>query len=75
MGLVAAGQGIAIVPESVQGMHHRNVVYRKLIDKHAVSPIFFSMRNMDRSPELDNMLVAVYSIYDDLGIPHVKETL
>jgi DNA-binding transcriptional LysR family regulator len=75
MGLVAAGQGIAIVPESVQGMHHRNVVYRKLIDKHAVSPIFFSMRNMDRSPELDNMLAAVYSIYDDLGIPHVKETL
>jgi DNA-binding transcriptional LysR family regulator len=75
MGLVAAGQGIAIVPESVQGMHHRNVVYRKLIDKHAVSPIFFSMRNMDRSPELDSMLAAVYSIYDDLGIPHVKETL
>lgn len=75
MGLVAAGQGIAIVPESVQGMHHRNVVYRKLIDKHAVSPIFFSMRHMDRSPELENMLAAVYSIYDDLGIPHIKETL
>lgn len=75
MGLVAAGQGIAIVPESVQGMHHRNVVYRKLIDKHAVSPIFFSMRHMDRSPELENMLAAVYSIYDDLGIPHIKESL
>jgi DNA-binding transcriptional LysR family regulator len=75
MGLVAAGQGIAIVPESVQGMHHRNMMYRKLIDKHAVSPIFFSMRNMDRSPELESMLAAVYSVYDDLGIPHVKETL
>nr|WP_315249811.1 LysR family transcriptional regulator [uncultured Duganella sp.] len=75
MGLVAAGQGIAIVPESVQGMHHRNVAYRKLVDKHAVSPIFFSMRHMDRSPELENMLAAVYSIYDDLGIPHIKEAL
>ncbi|MYM83475.1 LysR family transcriptional regulator [Duganella sp. FT50W] len=75
MGLVAAGQGLAIVPESVQGMHHRNVVYRKLIDKHAVSPIFFSIRHMDRSPELENMLAAVYAIYDDLGIPHTKETL
>jgi DNA-binding transcriptional LysR family regulator len=75
MGLVAAGQGIAIVPESVQGMHHRHVVYRSIDDKHAFSPILFSVRHMDRSPELQNMLAAVYSIYDDVGIPHVKETL
>jgi DNA-binding transcriptional LysR family regulator len=75
MGLVAAGQGIAIVPESVQGMHHRNVVYLALEDKHAFSPIFFSVRHMDRSPELENMLAAVYSIYDDQGIPHTKEQL
>lgn len=75
MGLVAAGQGIAIVPESVQGMHHRNVVYRKVEDKHAFSPIFFSVRDMDRTPELEDMLAAVYSIYDDQGIPYVKEQL
>jgi DNA-binding transcriptional LysR family regulator len=75
MGLVAAGQGISIVPESVQGMQHRNVMYRRLEDKHAYSPILFSVRHMDRSPELQNMLAAVYSIYDDLGIPHVKESL
>jgi hypothetical protein len=30
---------------------------------------------MDRSPELQNMLAAVYSIYDELGIAHVKEQL
>jgi DNA-binding transcriptional LysR family regulator len=75
MGLVAAGQGVSIVPESVEGMHHRNVVYRKLEDKHAFSPILFSVRYMDRSPELQDMLGAVYSVYDDIGIPHVKEAL
>jgi len=75
MGLVAAGQGISIVPESVQGMHHRNVVYRPIEDKHAFSPVLFSIRHMDRSPEVLNMLAAVYSIYDDVGIPYVKETL
>ena len=75
MGLVAAGQGISIVPESVQAMHHRNVVYRKLDDKHAFSPILFSMRHRDRSPELDNLLAAVYAIYDEHGIAHVKEGL
>jgi hypothetical protein len=50
-------------------------VYRRIEDKHAVSPIFFSVRHMDGSPELENMLAAVYSVYDDLGIPHVKEAL
>ncbi|MGJ7918723.1 LysR family transcriptional regulator [Massilia sp. LXY-6] len=75
MGLVAAGQGISIVPESVQGMHQRNVLYRPIQDKHAFSPILFSVRHMDRSPELQNMLAAVYSVYDDLGIAYVEEAL
>ena len=75
MGLVAAGQGISIVPESVQGMTHRNVVYRKLEDQHASTPILFSVRHMDRSPELENMLAAVYAIYDQQGIAHTKESL
>jgi DNA-binding transcriptional LysR family regulator len=75
IGLVAAGQGIALVPESVQGMHHRNVLYLPIEDKHAFSPILFSVRHMDRSPELENMLATVYAIYDDLGIPYVKESL
>ncbi|MBB5606635.1 MULTISPECIES: LysR family transcriptional regulator [unclassified Janthinobacterium] len=75
MGLVAAGQGISIVPESVQAMHHRNVAYRKLDDKHAFSPILFSVRHMDHTPELENLLTAVYEIYDELGIAHIKENL
>jgi DNA-binding transcriptional LysR family regulator len=75
MGLVAAGQGVSIVPESVQGMHHGSVAYRPIEDKHACSPILFSVRHMDRSPELENMLATVYAIYDDLGIAHERESL
>jgi hypothetical protein len=30
---------------------------------------------MDRASELGNMLAAVYSVYDDHGIAHVKERL
>ena len=74
IGLVAAGQGVSVVPESVHGMH-RNVVYSEIADKHAVSPVLFSVRHMDRSPELENMLATVYSVYDDLGIPHAIEAL
>lgn len=75
LGLVAAEQGLAVVPASVQGMHHRNIVYRQIDEKHAFSPIYFSARHMDRSPELEQMLAVVYEVYDDYGLPHTKEKL
>lgn len=75
IGLVGAGQGIAIVPQSLQGMIRTDVVYRPLDDRQAVSNIIFSARHMDRSPELVNMLEVIYEIYDELGIVHVKQVL
>jgi DNA-binding transcriptional LysR family regulator len=75
IGLVGAGQGVAIVPQSLQGMIRNDVVYRPLEDRQAVSPIIFSARHMDRSPELINMLEVIYEIYDELGIAHSKQAL
>jgi hypothetical protein len=56
-------------------MIRTDVVYRQLDDLQAVSPIIFSTRHMDRSPELVNMLEVIYEIYDELGIAHVKHAL
>ena len=75
IGLVGAGQGVAIVPKSLQGMVRTDVVYRALDDRLAVSPIIFSVRQMDRSPELVNMLDVIYEIYDEMGIAHDKHVL
>ncbi|WP_020656063.1 LysR family transcriptional regulator [Massilia niastensis] len=75
IGLVGAGQGVAIVPKSLQGMVRTDVVYRSLDDPGAVSPITFNVRQMDRTPELSNMLDVIYEIYDELGISHVKHVL
>ncbi|TFW32885.1 LysR family transcriptional regulator [Massilia horti] len=75
LGLVAAGQGISIVPESVQGMHRSDVIYRSLDDKHTVSPVLFSVRHMDRSPELENLLAVVYEVYDSYGFSGEREML
>lgn len=75
IGLVGAGQGVAIVPQSLQGMIRTDVVYRPLDDGRAVSPIIFSARHMDRSPELVNMLEVIYEIYDELGISYAKQVL
>jgi DNA-binding transcriptional LysR family regulator len=75
IGLVGAGQGIAIVPDSLQGMIRTDVVYKPIDDRQAVSPIIFSARAMDRSQELANMLAIIYAIYDERGIAYVAEEL
>jgi DNA-binding transcriptional LysR family regulator len=75
IGLVAAGEGVAIVPDSVQGMQRKDVVYRPIADRHAVSPVMFSVRKMDHTEELRNMLDVIYEIYDAAGITYERETL
>jgi DNA-binding transcriptional LysR family regulator len=75
IGLVAAGEGVAIVPDSVQGMKRKDVVYRQISDRHAVSPVMFSVRKMDHTEELRNMLDVIYEIYDAAGITYERETL
>ncbi|WP_137175474.1 LysR family transcriptional regulator [Massilia sp. HP4] len=75
IGLVGAGQGVAIVPKSLQGMIRTDVVYKALDEPGAVSPIMFSVRQMDRSPELTNMLEVIYEIYGEMAIPHTKQRL
>ena len=75
IGLVAAGEGVAVVPDSVQGMKRNNVAYRALTDRHAVSPVMFSVRKMDTSEELRNMLNTIYNVYDRAGISYIRESL
>lgn len=75
IGLVAAGEGVSIVPRSLEGLKRDDVVYLDLNENHAISPIIFSTRAMDRSPEIQDLLSLIYDIYDEEGIPHTKETL
>jgi DNA-binding transcriptional LysR family regulator len=75
IGLAAAGQGIVIVPDGLHGMQRSDIIYREISDSYAVSPVIFSVRLMDRSEELSNMLRMIYQIFDAAQVAHVKETL
>lgn len=75
IGLVAAGQGVAIVPASVQGMKRDDVSYMELGEKHTISPVIFSVRMLDQSEELRKLLRLIYDVYDSENIPHIKEFL
>lgn len=75
LGLIAAGEGIAIVPSSLHGLQRSDVSYLELNERNAVSPIIMSVRMMDQSEDLKSLLALIYNLYDAENTPHVKENL
>ena len=63
LGLVAADEGICLVPASIETLRRDNVVYRKFDAVHAVSPIIMSSRKGDRSPEIALVLKLIRQMY------------
>jgi len=74
LGLVAAGEGIAIVPSSVYGLKRDDVSYKELDDPTLVSPIIMSMRALDESRDICEMLELIYRLYDEEHVPYVPRT-
>lgn len=66
IGLVAAEEGIAIVPESVRRARSHDVAYRELAEP-ATSPIIMSHRTGDASPELEQMGAVIARMYQQWG--------
>lgn len=66
IGLVAAQEGTAIVPESVHRARSHDVAFRDLIEP-ATSPIIMSHRPGDRSPELALMASVIARQYARWG--------
>ncbi|MEX3931586.1 LysR family transcriptional regulator [Paraburkholderia phymatum] len=65
LGLVAAGEGISVVPTSVYGLKRDDVSYKELDDSNLVSPIIMSMRQLDESEDLTQMLELIYRLYEE----------
>ncbi|RDJ99051.1 LysR family transcriptional regulator [Paraburkholderia lacunae] len=63
LGLVAAGEGISIVPSSVYGLKRDDVSYIGLDDANLVSPIIMSIRMLDESEDISAMLKLIYALY------------
>lgn len=67
LGLVAAEEGICIVPVSVERLRPEDVKYRRINDAGATSPIIMSYRIDDRSDELRTLSKVVREMYRTWG--------
>jgi len=68
LGLVAAEDGICIVPAAVHMMGRRDIVFRELV-QHAASPIILSHRKSDPSPRLRTMIAVIRDLHEEGGWP------
>jgi len=75
LGLVAAGEGICIVPESACSIQFPHLNYIPLLDDAAVSPIFLAIRSMDESEDIRSLFDCIYQVYDLEAIKYDRAVL
>lgn len=75
LGLVAAGEGICIVPESANKVQMPHVSYIPLMDADAISPIFLAMRGLEPSDDIRALFGCIYQIYDLEGVKYDREAV
>ena len=64
LGLVAAGEGICVVPESARTIQLPHLNYIPILDDAATSPIFLAIRSMDESEDIRSLFDCIYQVYD-----------
>lgn len=73
LGLVAAGEGISIVPNTLYGMLRKDIHFKEIKDLNAVSPIILSMRQMDESEPLKKLLTIITELYSEFDVENQLE--
>jgi len=75
LGLVAAGEGLTIVPKTLEHLRSQEVVYIPFEDSLLTSSIVMSVRHFDKSELLKTLSDLTYQIYDEEGFDYKPEQI
>lgn len=64
LGLVAASEGICVVPESARSIQLSHLNFIPILDTDAISPVFMTIRNMDESEDIRSLFDCIHQVYD-----------
>ena len=70
LGLVAAGEGITLVPASLKTIRTEQISYRRLIHENVTSPIYLHTLKDVIHPSIEDLLSAIYQVYEERGITY-----
>lgn len=73
LGLVAAGEGITLVPASLKTVRTEQISYQRLIHENATSPIYLHTLKDVVHPNIPNLLQAIYQVYEQRGITYRRQ--
>ncbi|RRV23314.1 LysR substrate-binding domain-containing protein [Stutzerimonas nitrititolerans] len=73
--LVAAGEGISVVPASMRGIHRESVVYRRILGARPrlVAPLTLTCRGFNQSPALQNFIALARQLAKEYRAQALRE--
>ncbi len=75
LGLVAAGEGLTIVPKTLQHLRTQEISYIPFKNNSLTSPVIMNIRHFDKSELLKTLLEVTYQIYDEEGFDYQREKI
>ena len=73
LGLVAAGEGITLVPASLQTLRTDQICYQRLVHENVTSPIYLHTLKDFIHPKIPELLTATYQVYEQRGITYRRQ--
>ncbi|WP_435978446.1 LysR substrate-binding domain-containing protein [Psychrobacter sp. DM4] len=73
LSLVAAGEGITLVPASLQTVRAEQISYQRLIHENVTSPIYLHTLKDVVHPKVPDFLNAIYEVYEQRGITYRRQ--
>lgn len=73
LGLVAAGEGITLVPASLKTVRTEQISYQSLIHENVTSPIYLHTLQDFVHPKIPELLSAIYHVYEQRGITYRRQ--
>lgn len=70
LGLVAAGEGVTLVPDSLKTVRTEQIHYHRLYHEDATTPIFMNILAHQPHPFIQPLLSATYHVYERKGITY-----
>ena len=73
LGLVAAGEGITLVPASLKTVRTEQISYQRLVHENVTSPIYLHTLKDFVHPKIPELLSAIYHVYEQRGITYRRQ--
>lgn len=73
LGLVAAGEGITLVPASLKTVRTDQISYQRLVHENVTSPIYLHTLKDFVHPSISDLLRATYQVYEQRGITYRQQ--